>query len=285
MKPSTSLPLYPTPVRIGALVKVAHAVLFSLFVGLAVPAEGRPVRVCIVGDSITAGFSPATRGWGVPLQALNAGGADWGVKNIAYSGDKVAQARIRFDSDIPGRVCTWVLFLIGTNDLPDGTAAATIYTGIAAMAVAAETGGSRVMLLSVLPRATGASFTAALETRRVALNVLLAARAGSTYADTSTALTGTAVGTAWASSTAYSLDVVRVNGGKAYVVTTAGTSAGSGGPTGTGTSITDGSVVWRYAPALGSEYGGATDGLHPNNTGGATIAATVQTAALAAGGW
>lgn len=51
---------------------------------------------------------------------------------------------------------------------------------------------------------------------------------------------------AWAASTAYSVDNIRTKGGNVYRVTTAGTSASSGGPTGTGTSITDGTVVWEY---------------------------------------
>lgn len=55
---------------------------------------------------------------------------------------------------------------------------------------------------------------------------------------------GTAV--AWAASTAYSLNTLVNNGGKSYKVTTAGTSASSGGPTGTGSAITDGTVVWAY---------------------------------------
>lgn len=52
----------------------------------------------------------------------------------------------------------------------------------------------------------------------------------------------------WAISTAYVLEDRRVNGGGVYVCVTAGTSAGSGGPTGTGTGITDGTVVWDYSP-------------------------------------
>ena len=56
-----------------------------------------------------------------------------------------------------------------------------------------------------------------------------------------------ATATAWASSTAYTLGQYRMNDtGKIYVVVTAGTSAGSGGPTGTGSGITDGSVVWNF---------------------------------------
>lgn len=50
----------------------------------------------------------------------------------------------------------------------------------------------------------------------------------------------------WAGSTAYSLGQKIVNGGNAYYCTSTGTSAASGGPSGTGTGITDGTCVWKY---------------------------------------
>ncbi len=50
----------------------------------------------------------------------------------------------------------------------------------------------------------------------------------------------------WAPSSAYGLDARVSNAGETYRATTAGTSASSGGPSGTGTSITDGTVVWTY---------------------------------------
>jgi hypothetical protein len=50
----------------------------------------------------------------------------------------------------------------------------------------------------------------------------------------------------WAASTAYALNAVINNGANCYKVTTAGTSGTSGGPTGTGTGITDGTVTWAY---------------------------------------
>ncbi len=53
---------------------------------------------------------------------------------------------------------------------------------------------------------------------------------------------------AWASGTAYAVGDYATYGGNVYVVTTAGTSSGSG-PTGTGTGITDGSVVWDFSAA------------------------------------
>jgi len=51
---------------------------------------------------------------------------------------------------------------------------------------------------------------------------------------------------AWAISTAYVVGQVRANGANLYYCTTAGTSAGAGGPAGTGTAIADGTVVWNF---------------------------------------
>jgi hypothetical protein len=55
---------------------------------------------------------------------------------------------------------------------------------------------------------------------------------------------------AWAPSTAFALTDYCVNNGNVYRLTTAGTSAGSGGPTGTGTSIADGGCVWDFLGTL-----------------------------------
>lgn len=57
--------------------------------------------------------------------------------------------------------------------------------------------------------------------------------------------------TAWAASTSYIVGQKVSNGGQVYNCTTAGTSAASGGPTGTGTSITDGNATWAYVSAVG----------------------------------
>lgn len=54
------------------------------------------------------------------------------------------------------------------------------------------------------------------------------------------------VSQAWQGSTSYVLNQHTNNGGNVYRCTTAGASASSGGPTGTGTSITDGAAVWAY---------------------------------------
>ena len=58
---------------------------------------------------------------------------------------------------------------------------------------------------------------------------------------------------AWAPTTGYvatpGARSVVTNDGRTYICITGGTSAGSGGPTGTGTDITDGTVHWRYLGA------------------------------------
>lgn len=52
---------------------------------------------------------------------------------------------------------------------------------------------------------------------------------------------------AWAATTAYAIeDHVTNDSGKVYRCTVAGTSAASGGPTGTGSAIVDGTVTWTY---------------------------------------
>lgn len=56
-------------------------------------------------------------------------------------------------------------------------------------------------------------------------------------------------GTSWGATTSYVLDDVVENGGDVYRCTTAGTSAGSGGPSGTSLSIADNTVVWEYVGA------------------------------------
>jgi len=60
---------------------------------------------------------------------------------------------------------------------------------------------------------------------------------------------GTANNTAWVTSTTYTVGQQVNSGGKVYQVTTAGTS-GTTAPTGAGTGITDGTVVWDYVGVL-----------------------------------
>jgi len=58
---------------------------------------------------------------------------------------------------------------------------------------------------------------------------------------------------AWQASTAVIVGQYVTNGGNSYMCTTAGTTASSGGLSGTGAGITDGTAVWNYS-AAGADY-------------------------------
>lgn len=60
---------------------------------------------------------------------------------------------------------------------------------------------------------------------------------------------GTACNVAWSASTVYSLNQLVYSGSNVYICTQAGTS-GSIAPSGTSTSITDGTVGWAYVNPL-----------------------------------
>jgi hypothetical protein len=319
-------------VRILALASILFAAV----------AEASPTRLCVVGDSISARFFVLysdLKPWSSIL-AISRAGTDFGIKNIAKSGDNTVLQRTTFDNELSGSGCSHVAFLIGTNDLTNFTSdsAATIYARIAAMATIVEAQGGRALLLTILPRGADSTWTGAMEQRRVALNALLMVRTPSLAVDTSTALadpaavastawaastvyalgttrlssgnvyqvitagtsagsggpSGTSyfisdgsvtwqyLGTPWAASTAYSTGARVIADGKLYISSQAGTSAGSGGPTGTSSSISDGTATWTYMPRLRPSTNGA---LHPDTAGEALIAATVQAAVQAAGGW
>jgi len=81
--------------------------------------------------------------------------------------------------------------------------------------------------------------------------------------------------TAWAPTTSYVPGDRRTNSGKVYLCITAGTSAGSGGPTGNGSDIVDNTVHWRY---LGDGTGAidvAAEAAETGPTSGVAFSITV----------
>ncbi|WWT39549.1 hypothetical protein [Microcystis phage Mae-JY02] len=85
------------------------------------------------------------------------------------------------------------------------------------------------------------------------------------------------VSDAWQASRAYAIGDQVTNGGNLYRATAAGTSASSGGPTGTGASITDGGVTWTFVQV------GADMSLD-NATINSGQQVTINTATINAGG-
>lgn len=89
--------------------------------------------------------------------------------------------------------------------------------------------------------------------------------------------------TAWAASTAYTIGARRTNVGRSYIVTIAGTSAGSGGPTTTAAAIVDGTVTWRYM----GEGAAAVDGASTATITGPleAISGSINQIATPVSGW
>ena len=94
----------------------------------------------------------------------------------------------------------------------------------------------------------------------------------------------------WATSTAYALGDVKRNSGNVYEAIKAGTSAGSGGPSGEGDEIVDNSVTWKFLRDGGVQWGYAivtafTDTTHVTVTVNATFGGTTAEAKWRLGAW
>lgn len=126
---------------------------------------------------------------------------------------------------------------LGTTAMALVLATVTLgFSGVSTGTIAAD-----VLTLAGFPRADSsadATGKATVARIRTSANV-----------DVITALTvglNATVAPAWVATTAVALNVFRSNGANIYKCVTAGTTAGAGGPTGTGTAISDGTAVWDY---------------------------------------
>lgn len=89
--------------------------------------------------------------------------------------------------------------------------------------------------------------------------------------------------TAWAPTTVYAVGDRRSNASRSYICTDPGTSAGSGGPTTTGSGIVDGTVEWRY---LGEGTAAADGDAESVETGEQTgVAFDITVIETPFGGW
>lgn len=106
-------------------------------------------RVVLVGDSITEGWKAHAELWQRvfgPYQAMNLG----------VSGDRVENAlwRVGQGGELDGLSPALVLVMIGTNNLPDGTAPQAVARGIRKLiaSIQAKCPDARVLLMSLIPR-------------------------------------------------------------------------------------------------------------------------------------
>ena len=93
--------------------------------------------------------------------------------------------------------------------------------------------------------------------------------------------TNSGVVMAYAAMTAYAINIYRLSGSNVYRVTTAGTTGAASAPTGTGSGIVDGTVVWTYVATIGTN--GAPNNWLTGPTVGAGALAAVFVEARADG--
>lgn len=87
---------------------------------------------------------------------------------------------------------------------------------------------------------------------------------------------------AWKASTAVAAGQIVFNIPEMYTCVTGGTTASSGGPTGTGTNIHDGTAVWNWLASSYPFTGGAANSAWPNETDLCDV--TIENAAIDGGG-
>lgn len=135
----------------------------------------------------------------------------------------------------------------GTIDFYSGAQPASTQTALSGNTVVASTTFAATALSGTVTSSGGfatgslalSSTSLTASTTGVVTFARLSGSGGAVVADLT-------AGNAWIASTAVVVGQLNTNGGNTYQCTTAGTTAASGGPTGTGTAITDGTAVWQY---------------------------------------
>lgn len=139
-----------------------------------------PAVACI-GDSITSGNIYTTRTYPQRLGDL------WDaarVYNSGVSGNVATQIAARYTSDIgPWAGYTHVVILGGVNDMAAGTAGATAFATLEAVADHAIAAGKVVVWVTILPWSTYSGSSAPKQVETTAFNDLVRAKEGVTVLD------------------------------------------------------------------------------------------------------
>ncbi len=119
----------------GVRAWLANAVLFGILAFLTVsPVQARPVRILVLGDSLTAGYGLAQPdGFQAVMQAaLRSRGLDVTLLDAAVSGDTTAGGRARLDWALADGAEA-ALVELGANDALRGTSPANMEANLAAI--------------------------------------------------------------------------------------------------------------------------------------------------------
>lgn len=150
------------------------------------PAPGEPLRVGVIGDSITQGGVFVHRFPKALQKLLRAGAPGSAVEPHAVPGETCEQLEARLETDILARRPAYHVLIVqcGTNDLHNGLTTGRVTRSLERMLTRARSAGLRVILLTVLPLWGHPGWTEDKEARRVAVNEWILDRAGVVPVDT-----------------------------------------------------------------------------------------------------
>lgn len=166
-------------------------VLALLLCVAALPAAAAPRLLVTLGDSIVAGgpIIGANPTWTELLQTRRVG-ETFGANNAGVGGYTAAQTSALWTATYLGKRYTHAVVLVGTNDLANGTSAATILGTLNTFIASMLADGLSVAVCTVPPRGGSASWDSTKETQRLALNVSILALTTVTPINLETALGG-----------------------------------------------------------------------------------------------
>lgn len=232
--------MLPTPLGFKKLGILSFLIILNHFVSYSQVDGDMRTRFNTSGQSITSGnnsfeiYSATTGLWTTMVTAS--------VPNLnptTIASDKTFTVRDGITQTCNGTVTFASKVVIGEGNAAAGTA--TI-TGGAVTGITITTPGKLTVVPGVMFIGAATTIaTASVSSVNVTGYEITNPGTGYTSAPTVT------IGTPWAASTAVTVNAQRVNGGNLYTCTTAGTTDASGGPTGTGTGIIDGTAIWSYA--------------------------------------
>ena len=151
---------------------------------------GGPLRVGVIGDSITQGGVFVHRYPKTLQELMRARFPGSVVEPHAVPGEICEQLEARLETDVIARRPAFHVLIIqcGTNDLNNSQTTGRVTRSIDRMIARARSAGLRVILLTVPPLWGHPGWTEVKEARRIALNQWILDRAGIVPVDTATPL-------------------------------------------------------------------------------------------------
>ena len=149
--------------------------------------QATPRTIVGVGDSIMAGghggvtspfFNLYATNTKVQCNAINLGVGGSRIANVRNLDTKVLEI-VRKPLYTGGKVI--VVIHVGTNDLGDGTSAATVLAGLYEYAALLKTNGARVVIDTILPRQDALEATYGINASRAVINAALRTTVGTRF--------------------------------------------------------------------------------------------------------